>query len=212
MLTRRFVLVAIAVIILSASLPAFAQTEDFAGCIASGKEMMGQHKYEEALSFFKKAVALDPKSAEGYYFEATALYWLERYKEADRSIEEAIKRNNQHYLIWYYRGKISLAMEAPKDALGYFEKSIECNHLYKDSWFEKGMVLYGMKQYGGCIGSMGKVINLDSTDGRAWCIAGMAYFWLGNMDQSKYYITKGLSVTPSYREKIPERILKGVGL
>ena len=213
-INNKIIFISFCVLFLMAAIhsPSYSQSMDFANHILAGKELMGQHKYEEALASFKKAIALNPKSAEGYFYKANALYWMKSYKEADSAIQEALKRNDQYYMIWYYKGKITNARGNYKEALAYFEKTLEKNHLFKDAWFEKGLILYGMKQYRACIGSMGKVINLDSSEGRAYCISGMSYYWLGNMEQARNYITKGLSISPSYKEKIPDRIRKGVGL
>jgi len=189
----------------------FSQESDASADIEAGIELMGHHKYEEALVHFNSALRANPKNPRAHFFRGTALYWLKRYKEAESALDEARKYNEENYLIWYYKGKVSNAQKRYKSALFFFEKSIEYNPVYKESWFEKGLILYGMKQYRACIGSMGKVINLDNMDARAYCITGMAYFWLGDMQKSRSYISKGLSIDPSYKDKIPDRIKKAVG-
>ncbi|MCD4783549.1 MAG: tetratricopeptide repeat protein [Candidatus Eremiobacteraeota bacterium] len=190
----------------------YAQESEGFGDIEAGINLMGQHEYEKALEHFNKAVRANPKNPRAHFFQATALYWLKRYQEADTALDKARRYNDQNYLIWYYKGKVANAQKRYKTALAYFEKSIEYNPVYKESWFEKGLILFGMKQYRACIGTMGRVIGLDNTDGRAYCIMGMAYFWLGDMQKSKSYISKGLSLNPSYKDKIPDRIKKAVGL
>jgi tetratricopeptide (TPR) repeat protein len=180
--------------------------------IDAGKELMGQHKYEEALVCFNRALSEDPKNVEAMFCKGTALYWLKRYPEADKVFDDTLKLNDRHFLVWYYRGKSANAQGFHKDALAYYERSIECNPQFKDSWFDKGLILYTMEEYHSAASCMGRVINLDNTDGRAYCVAGMCHYWMGNMDQAKEYITKGLSLNPAWKDNIPERIRKGVGL
>jgi len=192
--------------------PLKADDGNIIGFIEAGKELMGQQKYEEALQQFNKAVMTNSKSVQAHFYRGAALYWLKRYGEADKALDKALKLNNEHYLIWYYKGKVANGRNSYKEALGCFEKSIECNHRFKDAWFEKGLILYAMKQHRACIASMGRVINLDKADGRAYCLIGMSYFWLGEMEQANEYIRKGLSIEPTYKDRIPARIKRTLGI
>lgn len=189
-----------------------AQNMESLNLIEEGKELLGKEQYEQALYKFNRAVSLDPQSPKGHFYRGAALYWLKRYPEADKSLDEALKIDNRHYLIWYYKAKVTNARGDAKQALGYFEKSIENNTQFKDAWFEKGLILYAMKQYRPCASCMGRVVNLDTSDGRAYCILGMCQFWIGDMALARSYIEKGLLLNPAYREKIPDRIKKGLGL
>ncbi|MCE1247902.1 MAG: tetratricopeptide repeat protein [Firmicutes bacterium] len=206
-----FILLLIVFACFITSCAVFAQSQG-ASYIETGKEMLGQHKFEEALAQFNKAVAENPQNVEAIFLKGTALYWLKRYPEADKAFDDASKLNNQHYLIWYFKGKSANAQGNSKDALAYYEKSIECNGLFKDAWFDKGLILYSKEEYHSAASCMGRVIHLDNTDGRAYCIAGMCHYWLGDMEQARDYITKGLSLNPGWKDNIPEKIRKAVGL
>lgn len=189
-----------------------AQITEAVEYVEQGKQLMGTNQYEEALNMFNRAAALEPDSPVPHFYRGAALYWLERYNESASALDQALKLDANNYLIWYYRGKTANAQKDYKTALGCFEKSIENNYQFKEAWFDKGLILYAMEQYRSCISSMGRVVSLDSSDGRAYCVIGMSYFWLGDMAMARQYIDKGLSLNPSYREKIPERIRKGVDL
>lgn len=63
-----------------------------------------ENRYEEVIAICKKALKYEPTDFELHYFEGISLLRLNRLKEADASLSEAIQNNKK-----YVRAYIALA-------------------------------------------------------------------------------------------------------
>ena len=67
------------------------------GCISAineGDRLFNESRYDDALSYYDKAVIEDPKNAEGWIKRGAALDKLQRYQEAIDSIAKGISLND----------------------------------------------------------------------------------------------------------------------
>lgn len=212
-LNRKSILILLALIIVAFSLqPALSdkkeETQLPADPLKAGKMLYFEGNYEEAIKYFDEAFKSNPRDLETIFFRGATLYWLGKYKEANKVFDRALKINNRNHLVWYYKGKTLNALKNRKEALGCFEKAIEIKSDFKDAWFSKGMVMFASENYRQCITSMNRVLKLNPGDARALIFIGMSYYWLADNDKARYYISRGLTLDPSLKEKIPERIME----
>lgn len=103
---------------LLSSLYIFAQNtkEDF---IKKGIEYHDTGKFEEAITSYKKALALDPKSALIHYEISLSYFSKQDYKEAIKYADFVLKQKNQYMLQAY------LTKGSALDMLGETKKSIK---------------------------------------------------------------------------------------
>ncbi len=85
------------------------------------------NKYDEAISFFDKAVELDPKNPRPYFLKGLISIWKKDYKVAEDNIKKAIviKDNSETY--YFY---LAIVMEKTKrleEAIDSLEKAIKYN-------------------------------------------------------------------------------------
>ena len=73
--------------------PRSAPFDDLAGRAAAAKD---QGQLEEALTLYRKALAARPKWDEGRWYEATLLYELDRYAEANDAFSAVLRREPAH--------------------------------------------------------------------------------------------------------------------
>jgi serine/threonine-protein kinase len=76
-----------------------------------------QGKLDEAIACYKKAIALDPKSADAHNNLGFALDRVGRQKEAIEAWREAVRLNPRLGNTWYWLGKALLLQGRPREAL-----------------------------------------------------------------------------------------------
>jgi adenylate cyclase len=82
--------------------------------------------HEEAIAAAKKAITLNPNSADAYFELGCALHWSNRSEEAINYIKKAIRLNPMPPTLYIHRlGLCYLDLERFEEALKYFKKAIE---------------------------------------------------------------------------------------
>ncbi|HUG99100.1 MAG TPA: tetratricopeptide repeat protein [Gammaproteobacteria bacterium] len=75
----------------------------------------------------RKAVELAPDLAETHTARAISYSAMQRFDEAAREFEHAIRLNPRHYDAWYYYARTALHQHRPQRALELFERAAEVN-------------------------------------------------------------------------------------
>lgn len=108
-------------------------------------------RYEEAVSAFDHAVALDPENGEAWRNRGLSLSQLNRSAEAEESYARAFAINADDSEAWYFRaltlsagGNISGALESTDRAVMIVPKSHDEAILLSDSWRLRGDLLLKM--------------------------------------------------------------------
>lgn len=71
-----------------------------------GNIYFDQHKFIDAIEYYKKAVALDPNDVNSYNDLGLAYHYTNRSDEGLKYIEEGIKKNPTYQRIWLSKGFI----------------------------------------------------------------------------------------------------------
>lgn len=108
-----------------------------------GLKLANSGNYEEAISFFEKALAIkeDPRV---YFQQAILLAELDRYLEADACINKAIALNSRNPVFYLFYGIFQYDLGNYQEALAKFNKSIELdkNNLLSISY--RGLTLLNL--------------------------------------------------------------------
>jgi len=73
--------------------------------------------YEEAIAFYKQALALNPTSAQVFFNLGQALYYAKKYPEALYAYKRAIQYNKDHYRAFVQIAKVMIDVKQPADAI-----------------------------------------------------------------------------------------------
>src|ERR1700761_6866241 len=82
----------------------FAQTQTAEQLIQSGNTKANQKDYQGAIDDFTKAIELNPKSADAYFYRANANSNLQKNEEAVADFTKTIELNPKKADAYYYRG------------------------------------------------------------------------------------------------------------
>lgn len=106
-----------------------------------GFDLYNLGKYEEAISYFDKAIALNPRDALAWVNKGTALGNLGKFQEAVKCYDKALEINPREALTWNNKG-ISLAkLGRYEETIFCFDKAIEMEPEYDEAWFNKAISL-----------------------------------------------------------------------
>jgi Flp pilus assembly protein TadD len=81
-------------------------------------------QYEEAIAFYKQALALNPTSAQVFFNLGQALYHLKKYPEALYAYKRAIQYKNDHHRAFMQIAKIMIDVKQSKDAIEPLKRSL----------------------------------------------------------------------------------------
>ncbi|HLC07169.1 MAG TPA: tetratricopeptide repeat protein [Candidatus Babeliales bacterium] len=80
--------------------------------------------YEEAIAFYKQALALNPTSAQIFFNLGQALYYAKKYPEALYAYKRAIQYKKDHHRAFMQIAKIMIDVKQPNDAIDPLKRSL----------------------------------------------------------------------------------------
>jgi tetratricopeptide (TPR) repeat protein len=92
-----------------------------------GIDLVGQGRFEDAVSMFDEVIARDPSFAEGWNKRATVYYLMGEYDRSLADCEEVIRRNPIHFGALSGFGLIYLQKRELERAAQYFERALAVN-------------------------------------------------------------------------------------
>lgn len=98
--------------------------QSFESLCKRASELFTTQQYEEAIAFYKQALALNPTSAEIYFNLGQALYYSKQYPEALHAYKKAVQYKPNHYRAFMQLGKIMIDVNQPDDAIEPLKRSL----------------------------------------------------------------------------------------
>lgn len=94
---------------------------------AIGFILFSRHQLEEAISFFKKTVALNPSHMDAHIYLASAYVSLDKIPEAIRQYQKAIELNSNDWRVHNDFGSLLADQGYYEDAIKHFKESLRLN-------------------------------------------------------------------------------------
>lgn len=108
--------------------------------IQQGLTLMGAEKYEDAISYFKKAQNCDPMIIEIYYHMGTAYANLEKYEEAEQTFQKAILVDKENPLTYFHIGNIKFLSGNVVEGIENYNKAIAKGYDDEEIYYNLGMI------------------------------------------------------------------------
>ena len=106
---------------------AMSEEQDVLGC-----NSMSTKHFNEAISFFNKAIELDPSDPFPHYSKAMAYEALGRYQEALIACDKAIKRDPKCAIAYNAKAIALYALGRMDEALAVVDKAISIDHKHHE--------------------------------------------------------------------------------
>jgi tetratricopeptide (TPR) repeat protein len=170
--------------------------------INKAKIEINNKKYDVAIENGKKAVELDGKFVEGYYYISTAYNYKKNYDVAIENLEKALTHDKNHIKSW---NLIGLAYEAKKDydtALANLSKAIEIDPSYSTGWYNIGNIYKQINEFDKAIENYSKAAELNPDHAKAWFFMGSTYFDKKDYHNAIQNLEKAIKLDPNLAEDI----------
>ena len=140
--------------------------------------------YRGAIADYTKAIELDPKFAEAYYFRGIAKGAIQDAIGAIDDYTKAIEINPKYVKAYNYRGNQKMDQKDYIGAIDDYTKAIEIDPKDISSLYYRGVLKNFFKDYRGAIADFTKIIELNSKDAEAYYNRGL---------DARAYYSRGLS-------------------
>jgi Flp pilus assembly protein TadD len=116
-------------------------TNEVAGLLRKGRAYASRTKYREAVTYYEKALSLDPGNPEPWYLLAVVFIETGRNTEALADCEMAIKLNQNYAAAWSKKGHALYNLERYSDALFACTRALALNGNDAAAWYIRGVCL-----------------------------------------------------------------------
>lgn len=179
------------VLLISISASAQQTADDF---LKRGISLFEKKDYLRARENFERAVELNPKLAEAYYFRGRVQFENEK---ADADFTKAIELKPDYAEAYFQRGLQHDLNNKPAAALSDYNKALELNPNFIDAYMTRA-VLYLLDRKGQlAIADYTKVIELKP-DGESYYVRGNSYLEIGEYAKAITDLTESIRLDPKY--------------
>jgi tetratricopeptide (TPR) repeat protein len=92
--------------------------------ISKGYDLLDSGRYQEAIPYFDRALAIDPNNTDALNGKGYALYGLGRYQEAISFFDKALAIDPDYVYALNGKGNAFLGLERYQEAISFFDKAL----------------------------------------------------------------------------------------
>jgi tetratricopeptide (TPR) repeat protein len=166
-----------------------------------GAEYYKEGKFNDAISDFTKAIALQPEFHILYFNRGACYRKLGRYKEAISDYEMSIESETAFPLRaaegFFYRGVTYSLMKDWTKAAENFKKLVALNPEYKDSWYNLGVALAELKEWENASQAFTESIQRNPSFASNYTNRGVCYENLNKWQKAIEDYEKAIKINPS---------------
>jgi tetratricopeptide (TPR) repeat protein len=159
-----------------------------------GNFYYSQGNIEQAMAYYKKAMALDPR-----VYNARVMYdLLGKSKQAVINLQKALDKNPKDAASYIELGHIYQNLKQDEKAIASYKKAIELNPKNIEAYRGIGNAYKNMKQYQQAIENYKKIVQLDPQALDAYNEIGFNYYSLGQLQEAVVYFEKAITINPGH--------------
>jgi TolB-like protein/Flp pilus assembly protein TadD/tRNA A-37 threonylcarbamoyl transferase component Bud32 len=158
---------------------------------------------EQADTASRKALELDPQSAEAHTSRGLAMAFAERYEEADQAFATAIRLNPKlfeaHYFqarAWYQQGKLVLAAASFEEACRMRPDDYQAASFLSQTYEGLGRKAEAAATHQRALQLVEKHVELNPDDPRALCLGALELAHAGQRERGLEWMRRALAIDP----------------
>jgi tetratricopeptide (TPR) repeat protein len=162
-----------------------------------------QENLREAANATRRAVELDPESAEAHASRGLAESLSRNYQEAEREFEEAMRLNPRLYEVFYFYGRSCFAQGNMEKAAGLFRKASELDPADYQSTVQLENCLRALgrmeeaREAGkAALRVIEQYIELHPDDSRALYLGACGFLAIGDRERALLWANRALAIDP----------------
>lgn len=190
----------------------------FKECYDNGLNLVKEKKYEEAIGYFDKALAIEPDNLNACNDKGNALYSLGKYEESIKYYDKILEKDRNAAVIWCSKGNALAFLKKYNESLTCYEKALKIDPKNKDArsnkqnalkaieglkntenlknYMDKGNELYAKKKYNDAISYYDKILKINPASVDAWLYKGYCYHILKKYDKAIECYRKAIKNSP----------------
>ena len=141
-------------------------TSSFSELFEKGNSLGSLGKYEEAISWFDKALKVDPKNVDALYNKGVALDNLGRYEEAISWYDKALEVHSNDVNALNNKGTALHHLGRYEEAISWYDKALEIDHNDIDAIYNKGLALANLHKKQDALALLDNALTIDPTNQR----------------------------------------------
>lgn len=165
---------------------------------ALGNLMDAQQRYDEALLYFDKALAIQPDFAVAWFNKGNTYKRMECYDAAIEAYREHLKLQPDFVRAWLNLGFALEKQEQPEQAEQCYRQAMELAPDEPDAFFFLANQLYVLKRYEEAISCLGQALSRDDSLFLLWNLLGLITQAQGDYRRSIEAYRRALQIRPDY--------------
>jgi tetratricopeptide (TPR) repeat protein len=161
-------------------------------------------EYAKAISYYNRAIELDPNFGTSLQKSWCSLPYLKRImkklnEKAIYDFNKAIALDPNEPSTYCFRGSAYLELNEHKKAISDFNKAIELDPNHTNAYYRRGIAYCHLEEYEKAISDFNKAISLKSND-ISYCYdnRGYAYLQLNEYEKAISDFNKAIELDPNY--------------
>ncbi|MFC1633918.1 tetratricopeptide repeat protein [Planctomycetota bacterium] len=160
-----------------------------------------QKKYNDALSFYQKAMKISSLDAGELNNMATTLHSLRRNDEALDAIRQSITLRPTYAPAHHNLGNILRDMQKQQEAIAAYEKAVALDDKLKEAWVNLGVCYYVSGADKKAVAALEKAHTLQPTDAQVLLHLGTAYGFVGETRKAQEALRRAIRLNPACSSK-----------
>ncbi|MHA1987609.1 MAG: tetratricopeptide repeat protein [Promethearchaeota archaeon] len=170
--------------------------------INKAKLEIENQKYDDAIKNGNKAIELDEKFVDAYFYIGLAYNFKKKYDAAIENFQNALNYNKNHIESWNLIGLAYMAKNEFENALNFLGKTIEIDPNYSIGWYNIGNIYKQTNEFDKAIDNYVKATELDPELAKAWFFMGCAYFDKKDYNNAIEHLEKGIKLDPNLAKDV----------
>lgn len=170
--------------------------------INKAKTEIENKRYDGAIENGRKAIELDEKFVDAYYYIGLAYNYKKKYDAAIENFQDALKYNKNHIESWNLIGLAYMAKNEFENALNFLNKTLEIDPNYSIGWFNIGNIYKQTNEFDKAIESYVKATELNPDFAKAWFLMGCAYFDQKDYHRAIEHLKKAIKLDPNLAQDV----------
>lgn len=164
-------------------------------------------RFEDAILYFEKALALQPDHPEAWFGKSNALTAAGRLQDAIASFEKTTLLDPNNYQVWNNFGYVWHQLGSYERAIAAYEQAIACNPKCAPAYNNRGFALFHLGLYDTAIANYDQAIALNRDYAAAWHNRGNSLRALERYEEAIANFDRALQLKPDFEEAQANRTL-----
>jgi len=153
--------------------------------IVQGDKLVKEGSYQEAISYYDRAIRMGSKPASAWASEGVAYKRMGKFEEALHCQNVALKLDPENEIAWCNKGDVYFKSGDLTKAIECYDKAIELKPKYAIAWNNKGAALAVSKKFDEAKECQDKAVRLKPRYVAAWLNRGEVLARLGMRDEAQ---------------------------